>query len=188
MKLLKILAMISLPLFLYSCSTSTSYQNVNENVLSSGFSATDQKMLVDQLSEKLINDRDLKEEMESRPTLLVDLIKNKTSEQIDTVSISDTLRVKLARAKLFTIINRDKTSLLLKEQELNQAGLTDKQKATQLGKLWGAQYVIYGNFSSIVNYVNKQKQVYYKLTLTIQNIETGEEVWIDEAELNKVTK
>lgn len=52
----------------------------------------------------------------------------------------------------------------------------------------GAKYVMYGNFSSIVNYVGKEKQTYYKFTLILQNIETGEEIWIDEAEVNKVTK
>ena len=36
--------------------------------------------------------------------------------------------------------------------------------------------------------VNSQKQTYYKLNLSILNIETGQEVFIDEAELNKISK
>lgn len=183
----KLVLIILLPV-LVGCSTNTSYQDVSSNKLSSTFSAIDQTRMVKELSDKLVNDPYLKQDISNRPTLLIDIIKNKTSEQINTTSITDTLRVNIVRSRLFSLINRDKSNLLLREQEINQSGLADKQKATQLGKLWGAQYVLYGNFSSIVNYVNKQKQVYYKLTLTIQNIETGEEIWVDEAELNKITK
>jgi uncharacterized protein (TIGR02722 family) len=173
---------------LVACAPSTGYQNVNKNTLSITFSATDQKMLVEELANKLVNDSALRGDISGRPTLLIDTIKNKTSEQIDTESMTDTLKTSIIKARLFSIISRDKTNLLLKEQEINQSGLTDQQKATQLGKLWGAKFVMYGNFSSIVNYVKSEKQVYYKFTLIVQNLETGEEIWIDEAEINKVRK
>lgn len=174
--------------FLVSCA-GTQYQDVSKNTLSASFSVSDQKMLVDNLVGKLINDIGFKQELRGeRPTLLIDIVKNKTSEQIDTESMTDTLKVNIIKSRMFSILNRDKMDILAKEQSLNQSGLTDGQKATQLGKLWGAQYVLYGSFSSIVNYVGKEKQVYYKFTLIIQNIQTGEEVWIDEAELNKVSK
>jgi uncharacterized protein (TIGR02722 family) len=180
--------LLSLVLLLGACG-GTQYQDVSKNTLSASFSVSDQKMLVDNLVSKLLNDVGFKQELRGeRPTLLIDIVKNKTSEQIDTESMTDTLKVNIVKSRMFSILNRDKMDILAKEQTLNQAGLTDSQKATQLGKLWGAQYVLYGSFSSIVNYVGKEKQVYYKFTLIIQNIQTGEEVWIDEAELNKVSK
>lgn len=184
----KILILLSLVVLVASCAPTTGYQDVSSNTLSITFSATDQKKLVEELADKLINDPYIRGDISNRPTLLIDVIKNKTSEHIDTESITDTLKAKVVRSRLFSIINRDKMNLLLKEQEINQSGLTDQQKATQLGKLWGAKYAMYGNFSSIVNYVGKEKQVYYKFTLIIQNIETGEEMWIDEAEINKVRR
>lgn len=186
--LIKKYTVFSALLLLTACAGGTSYQGVEQNKGSSTFSVQDQKMLVDTLATKLTQDTTLKQEVMGRPTLLIDNINNKTSEQIDTQSMTDTLKMNIVRSHLFSIISRDKTNLLAKEQQLSQSGLADTQKATQLGKLWGAKYVMYGNFSSIVNYVGKEKQTYYKFTLILQNIETGEEIWIDEAEVNKVTK
>ncbi len=179
---------IALLLFLTACG-GTKYQSASENKSSSTFSVQDQKMLVSTLSDKLVNDRVFKEDLnDERPTLLIDIVKNKTSEHIDTESMTDTLKSSVVRSRMFSIINRDKLNLLAKEALISESGLADSQKATKLGKLWGAKYVMYGNFSSIVNYVGKEKQTYYKFTLIVQNIETGEEVWIDEAEINKVSK
>lgn len=176
-------------MFLYSCSNGTVYQQSSDNSASISFSVQDQKKLVQELAEELLSNEQFKQIIgDGRPTLLIDKIKNKTSEHIDTESITDSLKTNIVRGRLFSVVSRDSTNLLAKEASLSQSGLTDSQRATKLGRLWGAKYVMYGNFSSIVNYVGKEKQVYYKFTLILQNIETGEEVWIDEADVNKVYK
>lgn len=178
-----------LSLLVASCTPKTSYENLNNTALSSYFSVQDQVNLLNALSDKLSSSSIIKDTVGNRkPTLLVDVIKNKTSEQIDTESITDTLKTTILSSGMFRIINREKLNLLAKEQELNSSGLTDSAKAAQIGKLYGAQYVLYGNFSSIVNYAGKSKNTYYKLTMFLQNIETGEEIWASEASVNKVTK
>ncbi|MFL1780420.1 putative LpoB-like peptidoglycan-synthase activator [Candidatus Hepatincolaceae symbiont of Richtersius coronifer] len=176
-------------LVLLAACGGTRYQEVEKNSLSSTFSIRDQVNLVNELTNKLIIDNSLKQQVGfGRPTLLIDTIKNKTSEQIDTESMTDTLKTALVKSRMFSVINRDRTNLLLREREINQSGLSDSAKATQLGKLWGAKFALYGNFSSIVSYVGREKQISYKFTLIIQNIETGEEFWVDEASLNKISK
>ncbi|MDR0484700.1 MAG: penicillin-binding protein activator LpoB [Alphaproteobacteria bacterium] len=179
---------IALLLFLTACG-GTSYQATSQNTASSTFSVVDQKMLIETLTTKLLSDKAFLAELDGeKPTLLIDTVKNKTSEHIDTESMTDTLKVAIVKSRMFSIINRDKLDVLAKENAINQSGLGDAQRATKLGKLWGAKYVMYGNFSSIVSFVGSEKQTYYKFTLIVQNIETGEEVWIDEAEINKVSK
>jgi uncharacterized protein (TIGR02722 family) len=169
--------------------TKSGYQNVSDNKVASNFSPMDQKLLIEQLAEKIKNDPQLKAEVgNDRPALLIDVVKNKTSEHIDTEAITDTLKININKSMLFSIISRERNDLLLNEQKLAQSGLSDKDKVAQLGKLFGAKYVLYGSFSSITNMVNSQKQTYYKLNLSILNIETGQEVFIDEAELNKISK
>lgn len=190
-KKLKLLILLSTAmLILNACGgTKSGYQNVSDNTVASNFSPMDQKMLIDQLAEKIKNDPQLKAEVgKDRPALLIDVVQNKTSEHIDTEAITDTLKISINKSMLFSIISRARNDLLLKEQQLAQSGLSDKDKVAQLGKLFGAKYVLYGSFSSITNIVNSQKQTYYKLNLSILNIETGQEVFIDEAELNKISK
>lgn len=183
------LSLVGLVLLIAACTPKTSYNSLDNTALSSYFSVQDQVNLVNTLSDKFASTSLIKDAIgNKRPALLIDFIKNKTSEQIDTESITDTLKTTILSSGMFRIINRDKLNLLAKEQELNATGLTDSTKATQIGKLYGAQYVLYGNFSSIVNYAGKSKNTYYKLTLFLQNIETAEEIWVGEASVNKVTK
>lgn len=170
------------------CSPVTKYKSVEETALSSYFSVQDQVSLVNIISQKFNTSEVINNEIPNRVTLLVDKIINKTSEHIDTESITDTLKSNILVKGKFKIINRRNLNLLAKEQQLNSLGLTDSNRAAQLGKLYGAQYVLYGNFSSIVNYTSAGKNTYYKLTMFLQNIETGEEVWIGESTINKVTK
>lgn len=187
-KNLKCLAFVSL-LMISACSSKTSYKSLDNTDLASSFSVQDQVNLVNQLSNNILSSNIIKNRVKnSTPKLLIDSIKNKTSEHIDTESITDTLQSNIISSGLFTIISRQNTHLLGREQILNKAGLTDASTAAHLGKLYGAEYVLYGNFSSIVNYVKKAKNTYYKLTLFLQNIETGAQLWIGEASVNKVTK
>lgn len=167
----------------------TVYQDSASNNAISTFSVQDQKQLIDSLTKKMLNNVTFQSIVgNERPTILIDTINNKTAEHIDTESITDTLKSTIVRSHLFSVVSREKIDLLANEQALSQSGLTDKEHAVKLGKLLGAKYALYGNFSDIVNYNGNEKQTYYKLTIIVQNIETGEEIWIDEAEINKVSK
>lgn len=173
---------------LSACAPTTSYQSIKNTRLSSSFSVQDQINLVNQLSNNLVNSDSIKDALNGkRPRLLIDKIKNTTSEHINTNSITDTLQTTILQKRLFRIISRDNLNILAQEQKLNNAGLTDTQRATKLGKLWGVQYVLYGYLNSIVNYASGHKNTFYKLTLFLQNIESGEVVWVGEASVNKTT-
>lgn len=188
LKKFKYLAFVSI-LMLSACSSKTSYKTLENTALASSFSVQDQVNLVNQLSNNLLSSNIIKSKIKiTSSKLLIDSIRNKTSEHIDTESITDTLQSNIISSGLFTIISRHSMHLLGREQSLNALSLTDSNTAAHLGKLYGAEYVLYGNFSSIVNYVSKAKNTYYKLTLFLQNIETGAQLWIGEASVNKVTK
>lgn len=174
-------------LFLGACESVTQYTSLSNTKLASSFSAEDQVSLVRKISYDMQNSPAIRNAIgNNHPTLMVDVIHNKTSEHIDTESLTDTLKVNIINSGMFHIINRN-VSLLTREAQLNNAGLTDQNKAIKLGKLYGAQYVLYGNFSSIVNYASNTQNTFYKFTVILQNIETGEEIWVGEATINKVT-
>ena len=171
------------------CGKKTSYSSSDNMELSGAFSVQDQEKLIKDIFTKLSKDKILAKSINiDKNTLLIGQIVNKTSEYINTVSITDTLKVNIWNVNLFKIINRNNIDLLNKEQALYQSGLTSAASATKVGKLWGVKYVLYGNFNSIVNYVNGSKNISYSLNISIQDIETGQEIWIGQSNLNKVTK
>ena len=125
-------------------------------------------------------------ELGNRPVLFVDHINNKTSEHIDTESITDSIQTKLIKSGKFRFV--DMTAVEQVKRQLNyqqNSGLVDEKKAVQVGKQVGAQFMLYGNLSSIVKKDDSTKDVYFKFTLKMTNLETGIIEWSDEKEIRK---
>jgi len=103
-----------------------------------------------------------------RPILFVDRIKNKTTEHIDTESITDTISTKLLNSGKFRFVDMTAVDAIMKQMDYQKnSGLVDEAKSVQMGRQLGAQYMLYGNFSSIVKTAGSTKDVYYKFTLKI---------------------
>ena len=67
-------------------------------------------------------------------------------------------------------------------------GLVDEAKSVQMGRQLGAQYMLYGNFSSIVKTAGNTKDVYYKFTMKLTDIESGLVEFQSEKEIRKTKK
>jgi uncharacterized protein (TIGR02722 family) len=65
------------------------------------------------------------------------------------------------------------------------SGMVDTNKAVQFGKQVGAEYMLYGNLSSIVKSNKDKSDVYYKFTLRLMDLESGLVEWADETEIRK---
>ena len=69
-----------------------------------------------------------------------------------------------------------------------QSGMVDQNTAMTMGRQIGAEYMLYGNLSSIVKRDSKVKDVYYKLTMKLAHLESGIIEWQDEKEIRKQKK
>lgn len=67
----------------------------------------------------------------------------------------------------------------------HKGGMVDPNKALQFGRQIGAQYMLYGNLSSIVKSNQDKSDVYYKFTLRLMDLESGLVEWADETEIRK---
>ena len=124
-----------------------------------------------------------------RPVLFVDTIKNKTSEHIDTESITDTISSRLLRSGKFRFVDMTKVAAVRKQMEFqSDSGMVKDSASVKMGQQIGAEYMLYGNLSSIVKRNSDQKDVYYKFTMKLMNIESGILEWSDEKEIRKTKK
>lgn len=122
-----------------------------------------------------------------RPVMFVDKIKNKSMEHIDTESLTDTISTKLLRSGKFRFVDMTKVEAIRNQLEYqNESGMVNPATATAFGKQIGAEYMLYGNLSSIVKRAGSTKDVYYKITLKLMDVETGLIEWQDEQEIRKV--
>ena len=122
----------------------------------------------------------------TRPVVFVERIKNKTSEHIDTESITDSVSTKLLRSGKFRFVDMGRVDAARKQlQYQNDGGMVDASKAIQFGRQVGAQYMLYGNLSSIVKSNKDKSDIYYKFTLRLMDLESGLVEWADETEIRK---
>lgn len=88
---------------------------------------------------------------DQRPIVFVERIKNKTSEHIDTESITDTISTKMLNSGKFRFVDMDRVESVREQLNFqNTDELVNQSTAIQFGKMVGAQYMLYGNLSSIV--------------------------------------
>jgi len=122
----------------------------------------------------------------TRPIIFVENIKNKTSEHIDTESVTDSISTKLLRSGKFRFVDMGRVTAVREQLNFQQnSGLVDTSKAIALGQQVGAQYMLYGNLASIVKSNKDKSDVYYKFTLRLMDLKSGLVEWADETEIRK---
>jgi uncharacterized protein (TIGR02722 family) len=123
---------------------------------------------------------------DQRPIVFVERIKNKTSEHIDTESITDTISTKMLNSGKFRFVDMDRVESVREQLNFqNNDELVNQSSAIQFGKMVGAQYMLYGNLSSIVKNDGSDQDVYYKMTMRLMDLESGLIEWADETEIRK---
>jgi len=122
------------------------------------------------------------------PIVTVQDVRNKTSEYIDTRSITDTIRVELQKSgKVRFAVDANAMNQQVEEIKRQQGEFYAKEQAAQKGRMVGAQYRMEGTITSIVKEVKNIKDVYYKFNLQLWNIQNGLLEWTDEKEIRKTT-
>ena len=182
-------------LFSYGCAASTpslngdvKYGNATdvENV-TLGFGSTDLQMIAEKMARSLVEASSSRKE---KPLITISEVKNKTSEYIDTKSITDSIRVQILKSGAMRFAT-DISDMQNQTDELtrqNNTGLYKKSTTAKVGGMEGAQYRIEGSITSIVKSNNNVKNVYYKFSLIMTNIESGTIEWADEKEIRKSAK
>ena len=75
----------------------------------------------------------------TRPVIFVESIKNKTSEHIDTESITDSISTKLLRSGKFRFVDMGRVASVREQLQFQQGGgMVDPSKAIQFGQQVGA--------------------------------------------------
>ena len=151
------------------------------------FGSTDLQMIAETMTRSLLNSGVVADG--NRPVVTVQEVKNKTSEYIDTRSITDSIRTELQKSgRVRFAVDAAAMQQQVDELRRQQSELYDKEKAVKMGKMVGAPYRLEGNITSIVKQAEDVKDVYYKFNLQLWNVESGLMEWGDEKEIRKTSK
>ncbi|EJK2115604.1 penicillin-binding protein activator LpoB [Vibrio navarrensis] len=183
-----VVALLGLAVVLGGCSNKVSYGDAQATETTTiDFGSTDLQTIAGQMIDSMMMSGSVAAiTRDKRPIVFVERIKNKTSEHIDTESITDTISTKMLNSGKFRFVDMDRVEAVREQLNFqNNDDLVNQSTAIQFGKMVGAQYMLYGNLSSIVKNDGSDKDVYYKMTMRLMDLETGLIEWADETEIRK---
>ncbi|MEZ9418334.1 penicillin-binding protein activator LpoB [Vibrio breoganii] len=183
-----VFALLGLAVILGGCSNKVNYGDAQAvETTTVDFGSTDLQKIAGEMVDSMLNSGSVAAiTKDQRPIVFVERIKNKTSEHIDTESITDSVSTKMLNSGKFRFVDMDRVESVRKQLNFqNNDELVDQSSAIQFGKMVGAQYMLYGNLSSIVKDAGSDKDVYYKMTMRLMDLETGLIEWADETEIRK---
>ncbi|KLV04764.1 membrane protein [Photobacterium aquae] len=184
-----VIALMGVVALLGGCAQKVSYGDAQEvETTTIEFGSTDLQKIAEEMTDSMLSSGSVAyiTGNNKRPIIMVDSIKNKTSEHIDTESITDSVSTRLLNSGKFRFVDMTRVESVRKQLNFqNNDELVNKSTAIQFGKMVGAEYMLYGNLSSIVKNAGSDKDVYYKMTMRLMDLETGLIEWADETEIRK---
>jgi uncharacterized protein (TIGR02722 family) len=186
-------SIISTILLLTGCATSSGpgvqYGDIKEKeVLNNEISTNDIEQLAETLASKMLTSSFIAS-VSGKPLIQIEPVKNLTSELFSPKQITDRVKTKLRESGKFSF-NRDDADAAAEQkklQKLLQGGVKPSNDNKKIGAFKTAKYSMYGDVSSIVKRAGDVKNIDYTLTLTVQDMESGEEVWSGHEDIRKIS-
>ena len=169
---------------LAGCATTVEYGDATSSKpISTDFGSSDLQQIAATMVDSMLLDEVLQDISAGGPPLLiVDKVKNKTMQHIDTESVTDSIRTKLIRSRKFSFQDRTTEAALSEELAYQQAAAKDPVAA---GQQDAPHYMLTSNLSEIEQEQGRLKDVYYKFTMSLRDLQSGRLIWADEKEIRK---
>lgn len=178
-------------LALPACTTVQYGDATAVETMNTDFGSTDLQMIAEKMVDSMLAFPPVQKMTAEgkRPVLFIDSIKNKTMEHVDTESITDTISTKLLRSGQFRFVDMSKVESVRQQMDFqHNSGMVDENSSVKMGRQIGAQYMLYGNFSNITKQSGSSRDVYYKFTMKLMDLQSGLIEWQDEKEIRKTQK
>jgi uncharacterized protein (TIGR02722 family) len=155
-------------------------------LVSNEFGSTDLQMIAEKMVGSLLETGIF----QGRPNVTISTVKNKTSEYIDTTNVMNSIQTTLVKSGKvrFTRSMNEMQAGVDELQRQNQSGLYKQGTTAKVGQMTAAKYSLEGELTSIVKQNANTKDVFYKFTLKMFDVQEGTIEWQDEKEIRKTSK
>jgi penicillin-binding protein activator len=186
-------ALLTLPAFLMlvGCSGQPTVSYVDPNTVDTtavGFNSTDLQTTAKSMVDQMLSFPAIVQlTQNTSPIMYVDGLTNNTSEFIDTSAITDTISTELIQSGKFQFVDMTKVKAIKAQLNYqNSSGMVNPATAAKIGAQVGAQYMLYGDITSITQVNKSQQSQYYQITMKLLNIQTGIIVWQGQNQIRKM--
>jgi hypothetical protein len=160
---------------------------LDQQAMSAAIEPQDVRRTIEKMVDSMLEDREfIAEYVAGKPVLDIGPMQNRSTMHLDMTSITDSIRTKLVRSRKFRFMDRTTSATdlqFMNDQALN--GMTDPTKAVSAGQQSAAQLYLYGALTEMRQQVDGVTDRYFKFTLNMKDLRTGEIAWTDEQEIRK---
>jgi hypothetical protein len=194
-RIAKPLFALAVLLFAISCGPQRTVTRVDNDTvidLSGRWNDTDsqqtsQAMITQSLTEAWIGNF-VQQNPGKKPVVIVGFVTNNTDEHIQSETfIKDLEKAFINSGQVRLVAGGAKRDEIRKERA-QQQDYSSVETMKKWGQEVGADYMLQGDISSIIDSYNKEKVIYYQVNLQLTDIETTEIVWLGDKKIKKYIK
>lgn len=192
--LLKTAFYLNLILLVAACSKTVTRIDPNTQVdLSGRWNDTDSRLVAEEMSQDALSSSwvrniELNDINASQPVIIVGMITNKSHEHIEAETFIKDIEREFIKSNRIRVVQNSVFREKLREERADQQEFASPETQKKWGRELGADYMMFGNISSIVDQEGKRKVMFYQVNLELTNIETNEIVWIGDKKIKKYVR
>ena len=166
--------------------------DVNEKIdLSGSWNDTDSRMVAEEMVNQILSGGWLNEFTTNnpgkKPVVVVGEVYNKSHEHISSDTYIKDIEKAFINSGKVRIAQAGEKREELRRERAGQQEYASTETVKSWGKELGADFLLTGDISSIVDQYRKEKVIYYQVNLNLSSIETNEVVWVGDKKLKKYT-
>jgi uncharacterized protein (TIGR02722 family) len=179
-------------LVIAGCARSVTRVEPNEPMdLSGRWNDTDSRQVADKMIKELLASEKFKEyskELGKKPTIIVGLVRNKTSEHIDADNYIKKFELAIFNSGVADLVESDAFRNKLREERAQQQDFSNPATVARWGQESGANLILFGEMTSETDVYQKKRVVNYITTLFLTDMETNKRVWYGQEEIKKYVR
>lgn len=159
--------------------------------LSGRWNDTDSRLVSEEMVKDALTRSWLPDYLESRsqkPTVIVGIVKNKSSEHISTETFIKDIEREFINSGKVKIVQGGEAREQLRDERADQQDFASPSTTKKWGREKGADFILQGTVNSITDANAKLKLVYYQVDLELTDLESNEKVWIGTKRIKKTIK
>ncbi len=177
---------------LLSCARSVSRVSPDQSIdLSGRWNDTDSRQVANKMTADLLGSekfKDYAKALGKKPAIIVGLIRNKTSEHIDSDNYIKKFEFAIYNSGVADLVESDAFRDKLREERAQQQDFSDPATVAQWGKEVGANLMLFGEMTSETDVYNNKRVVNYITTLFLTDMETDKRIWYSQEEIKKLIR
>jgi uncharacterized protein (TIGR02722 family) len=193
MRVLLVITLCLVVVFALSCQKKVVTRLESDEVtdLSGRWNDTDSRMVSETMVTDCLNHPWLSEHLRDvsrNPAVIVGIIRNKSSEHIAVNTFISDIERAFINSGIVEVVASATDRVELRDERADQARYADEATVKQFGRELGADYMLNGYISTIIDQEKDTKVVYYQVDLTLTDIETNRKVWLGQEKIKKLVE